>query len=60
MPSDVMRDVTLGEVTPRTGKGALGTWRVFGAVLDAVLGANRNHSKIDLCLHVNRGQEGRI
>ena len=41
MPSDVMRDVTLGEVTPRTGKGALGTWRVFGAVLDAELGANR-------------------
>ena len=32
MPSDVMRDVTLGEVTPRAGKGALGTWRVFGAV----------------------------
>jgi hypothetical protein len=30
MPSDVMRDVTLGEVTPRPGKGALGTWRDAG------------------------------
>jgi len=30
VPSDVMRDITLGEVTPRPGKGALGTWRDVG------------------------------
>ena len=29
MPSDVMQDVTLQEVTPLAGKGPLGTWRVL-------------------------------
>jgi hypothetical protein len=27
MPADAMRDVALQRVTPRAGKGALGTWR---------------------------------
>ena len=29
MLSDVMRDVTLQQVTPGAGEGALGTWRVL-------------------------------
>jgi hypothetical protein len=29
MPSDEMRDATSCEVTPRAGKGALGTWRAL-------------------------------
>lgn len=30
MPSDVMLDITLREVTPRVGKGALGACRTSG------------------------------
>jgi hypothetical protein len=29
MPSEVARDATPGEITPRTGKGPLGTWRAL-------------------------------
>jgi hypothetical protein len=29
MPSDVLRDSTLSEVTPEIGKGALGTLRAW-------------------------------
>ena len=29
MPSDVMHDITLREVTPQAGEGALGTCRIF-------------------------------
>ena len=30
MPVEVASNATLGEVTPLTGKGALGTWRISG------------------------------
>ena len=56
-PSDEMRDISPLEVTPRVGKGALGTWRFPETDPDTVLGQTISLSE-KLDLHAHHIREG--
>ncbi len=56
MPSDEARDATLREVTPRAGKGALGTWRALaGPGLRAGIPATIKDGPSPACKPWSRG-----